>query len=85
MQNHSRDLSDCGGPLRTVPRFYKTAVDRQTIFRLQYPYYQRKAKNESTLIFNLTVAFEPEILESLKKFKIFRKIFNLNGGFEQKP
>ena len=24
---------------------HKTAVDRQTIFRLQYPYYQRKAKN----------------------------------------
>ena len=45
---------------------------------------KEKPKNESTLIFNLTVAFEPEILESLKKFRIFRKIFNLNGGFEQK-
>ena len=46
---------------------------------------KERPKNESTLIFNLTVAFEPEILESLKKFKIFRKIFNLNGGFEPKP
>ena len=69
--------------LRTAPRFYKTAVNRQTIFSFAVSILsKKKPKSKSTLIFNLTVAFGPEIFKSIKKFQIFQKIFKLNGGFQ---
>ena len=46
-QNHSRDWADFGGMLRTAPRFYKTTVNRQTIFSFPVSILSKKSQKRN--------------------------------------